>query len=73
MKDFYKELLAEIDDIGKCADNGTAHFTYGFIWGKATLARELQLISADQMEHLLAESDRTFDDWLLYISEEEAT
>lgn len=73
MKDFYKELLAEIDDIGKCADNGTAHFTYGYIWGKATLARELRLISAEQFAHLDEVSERTFDDWLLYISEEEAT
>lgn len=63
MKDFYKEILTEIDDITECADSGTAYFTYGYIWGKAMLARELKLISADQMSDIQAEADAALEDW----------
>lgn len=63
MKDFYKELLEEIDDIGESKQLETAVFTYGFIWGKCCLARELKLISADQMTDIQAEADAALEDW----------
>lgn len=67
MTDIYKELLAEIDKISECKDIKSTTFTYGFIWGKATFARELLLISDDQMAHIFEVADRTFDDWMLYL------
>lgn len=63
MKNFYKELLEEIDDIGESKELETAVFTYGFIWGKCCFARELKLISADQMTDIQAEADAALEDW----------
>lgn len=63
MKDFYKEFLCEIDDIAESKTIKTATFTYGFIWGRVTLARELQLISADQMSHIQKVADEALEDW----------
>lgn len=66
MKDFYKELLTEIDVIGESNEIETAVFTYGCIWGKTCLARELRLISADQMTDIQAEADAALEDWKTY-------
>lgn len=48
MKDFYKELLTETDDICESKSLDGAVFNYGFIYGRVALARELKLISADE-------------------------
>lgn len=66
MRDFYKELLEETEDIEVCDDPSATAFTYGVIYGRATLARELQLISADQMEHIQREADETFENWITF-------
>lgn len=63
MKDFYKEILLETDDIGESKSLETATFTYGFIYGRVTLARELKLISADQMSHIQKVADEALEDW----------
>lgn len=63
MRDFYKEFLCEIDDLSEAKTLDTATFTYGFIWGRVVLARELQLISADQMEHIQKVADEALEDW----------
>lgn len=63
MKDFYKEFLTEIDDISESKSLDTAIFTYGFIWGRVALARELKLISADQMSHIQKVADEALEDW----------
>lgn len=63
MRDFYKEFLSEIDAISESETLDTATFTYGFIWGRVTLARELQLISADQMNHIQKVADEALEDW----------
>lgn len=63
MKDYYKEILVEVDDISECAAIESAMFTYGFIWGRAAFARELQLISDDQMAHIHKVADEAIEDW----------
>lgn len=63
MRNFYKEFLSEIDDISESKTLDTATFTYGFIWGRVTLARELQLISADQMADIQKAADEALEDW----------
>lgn len=66
MKDFYKEFLLEIDDIAESKTLDTAKFTYGFIWGRVCLARELKLISADQMAHIQKVADEALEDWITF-------
>lgn len=63
MKDFYKEFLTETDDISESKSLDTAIFTYGVIWGRVALARELKLISADQMSHIQQVADEALEDW----------
>lgn len=63
MKDFYKQFLIEIDDISESKTLDTAIFTYGFIWGRVALARDLKLISADQMSHIQKVADEALEDW----------
>lgn len=63
MRNFYEELLSEIDFISDRKTLDAATFTYGFIWGRVTLARELQLISDDQMSHIQKVADEAFEDW----------
>lgn len=63
MKDFYKEFLTEIGDISESRSLDTAIFTYGFIWGRVALARELKLISADQMSYIQKAADEALEDW----------
>lgn len=63
MRDFYNEFLTEIDDISESTSLDTATFTYGFIWGRVCLARELKLISADQMSHIQKTADEALEDW----------
>lgn len=66
MKDFYKQFLLEIDDIAESKTLYTAKFTYGFISGRVCLARELNLISADQMAHILKVAEEALDDWITF-------
>lgn len=63
MKDFYKELLTETYDICESKSLDSAVFTYGVIWGRVALARELKLISADQMSHIQKTADEVLEDW----------
>ena len=63
MKDFYKEILLETDDIGESKSIEGAIFTYGIIYGKVALARELKLISADQMSQIHKVADEALEDW----------
>lgn len=68
MKDLYKQLLTEIDDLSESKNHKTAVFTYGFVWGRAVLARELQLITADQMTHIHEVADTALEDWETFFS-----
>lgn len=68
MRDFYKDLLCEIDDIAESKTIETATFTYGFIWGRVALARELKLISADQMSHVQKVADEALEDWKTFFN-----
>ena len=68
MKDLYKELLLEIDDIGESRTLETVMFTYGSLYGRVTLLRELKLISADQMTHIQKVADETLEEWLLFFN-----
>ncbi|MBQ1293004.1 MAG: hypothetical protein IIY21_03120 [Clostridiales bacterium] len=63
MKDFYKELLTETDDISESKSLDGAVFSYGVIWGRVALARELKLISADQMSHIQKTADEALENW----------
>lgn len=63
MKDFYKEILIETDLISESNTLETATFTYGVIYGRSTLARELKLISADQMSNIQKVADEALEDW----------
>ena len=63
MTDFYKQFLLEIDDISESKTLESATFTYGFIWGRVTLATELNLINADQMSHIQKVADEALEDW----------
>lgn len=63
MRNFYKEFLCEIDDISASKTLDTATFTYGFIWGRVVLARELKFISADQMADIQKAADEALEDW----------
>lgn len=63
MKDFYKEFLTETDDISESKSLEGAVFTYGLIYGQSILARELKLISADQMAHIQKTADEALEDW----------
>ena len=63
MKDFYKEILLETDDIGESKSLEGAIFAYGVIYGRVSLARELKLISADQMSEIHKVADEALEDW----------
>lgn len=68
MKDFYKEFLTEIGDISESKSLDGAVFNYGVIYGRAVLARELKLISADQMSHIQKTADEALEDWKTFFS-----